>query len=239
MSIPKWLLNKPTNYIKSQCGCAICGERKVKKLAFHHVEPLTKKFNIGNRHHKGASSNTVQKELEKCVVVCKDCHTEYFHPTEKSLYSKNSFLKTVKKPSKRISVERRFKFHLRHLQIMIAKRQYCEYCGEKLKRTRILKNRHFVDKVGEVPTFDFISAYNLSASIHNLCTKCAIKYRVEQDNLAYMELVEERRARHEKLIEGWRLSNKVLKKMWMEYELNQCEEMEKYDTPCKIISKPS
>ena len=236
MSIPKWLLNKPTNYIKSQCGCAICGERKVKKLAFHHVEPLTKKFNISTRSR---TTENVQKELEKCIVVCRDCHTEYFHPSEKSLYSKNTFLKTVTKPSKNISLERRFKAHLKYLQIMIAKRQYCEYCGEKLKRTRILKNRHFVDKGGEVSTFDFISAYNLSASIHNLCTKCAIKYRVEQDNLAYMELEEERRARHEKLIEGWRLSNKALKKMWMEYELNQCEEMEKYDTPCKIISKPS
>lgn len=40
---------------------------------FHHVEPEHKDFTIGNR--KLTSIGTLVKELEKCILVCCNCHT--------------------------------------------------------------------------------------------------------------------------------------------------------------------
>jgi len=55
-------------------GCAICGyDRCGSALDFHHVNPQDKKFNIA-RYTK-VNSDLVE-EIEKCVLVCRNCHME-------------------------------------------------------------------------------------------------------------------------------------------------------------------
>lgn len=41
-------------------------------LDFHHVDPSSKKFNISSRR---TLTNTVKKELDKCIVLCANCHS--------------------------------------------------------------------------------------------------------------------------------------------------------------------
>ena len=56
--------------------CSVCGYRKyVGALDFHHINPKDKLFALSV---KGLSYSweSILREAEKCVLVCKNCHTE-------------------------------------------------------------------------------------------------------------------------------------------------------------------
>ena len=59
------------NNIKVEKGCKVCGERDVNKLLFHH--PNMDKLN-DIKHLKCYSKETLLKEIEKCIVLCRKCH---------------------------------------------------------------------------------------------------------------------------------------------------------------------
>lgn len=57
-------------------SCSICGySRCASSLVFHHVDSSEKDFNIGKKGET-RSWNRVVKELDKCVLVCQNCHGE-------------------------------------------------------------------------------------------------------------------------------------------------------------------
>lgn len=53
--------------------CTFCGETDPMVLSFHHMNPLEKDFEISRSKSLVFSKNT-EKELEKCVVLCSNCH---------------------------------------------------------------------------------------------------------------------------------------------------------------------
>lgn len=56
--------------------CIICGYDKCQRaLSFHHLDPSKKEFNLSA---KGLtrSWDKIEKEIEKCVLVCANCHME-------------------------------------------------------------------------------------------------------------------------------------------------------------------
>lgn len=56
--------------------CSICGYNKyVGALEFHHLNPNKKDFGIGQ---KGCTRSweKVKEELDKCILVCANCHRE-------------------------------------------------------------------------------------------------------------------------------------------------------------------
>lgn len=57
-------------------ACKICGYKKYAgALDFHHLNPTTKSFALSV---KGLSYSwdSLMKEAVKCVLLCKNCHTE-------------------------------------------------------------------------------------------------------------------------------------------------------------------
>ena len=60
--------------------CAKCGDTRVYVLDFHHKDRDEKDFTIG-RLKKG-SLDLIQNEIDKCAVLCANCHRE-FHYLEK------------------------------------------------------------------------------------------------------------------------------------------------------------
>lgn len=56
--------------------CSICGYNKcLQSLDFHHVNPADKEFNPSYIIMRW-SWEKVKKELDKCLLVCKNCHGE-------------------------------------------------------------------------------------------------------------------------------------------------------------------
>lgn len=55
--------------------CIICGYHKYNgSLEFHHLDPLKKDFCISKCHF--TNFEKIKKELDKCVLVCSNCHKE-------------------------------------------------------------------------------------------------------------------------------------------------------------------
>ena len=63
--------------------CQRCGYKKyIGALEFHHTDPSMKDFNPSN----GGSTRTyefMKKEVDKCVLVCANCHREIHHELRK------------------------------------------------------------------------------------------------------------------------------------------------------------
>lgn len=64
--------------------CELCGYQKYRgALDLHHLNPAGKSFAISQRGHSRAW-NRVKIELDKCVLVCANCHREIeagLHPS--------------------------------------------------------------------------------------------------------------------------------------------------------------
>lgn len=65
--------SKAIAYKGSQC--CICGYSKTEEaLAFHHLDPAQKDFTIAGKY--SLAWNKLQAELDKCVLLCHNCHAE-------------------------------------------------------------------------------------------------------------------------------------------------------------------
>jgi hypothetical protein len=56
--------------------CLRCQEPDIDRLHFHHVDPETKLFQIGRSDRSIAA---IIIEMEKCVLLCRSCHTKTHH----------------------------------------------------------------------------------------------------------------------------------------------------------------
>lgn len=61
------------NNYKSKLVCSKCGEDRWWVLDFHHTNPDEKEGSISNLID---SPNKLEKELEKCIVLCSNCHRD-------------------------------------------------------------------------------------------------------------------------------------------------------------------
>lgn len=61
---------------KDKC-CVKCGDERIYVLEFHHIDPSTKLFNVSNPTTQ--SKIKIKDEVEKCVILCANCHREFHH----------------------------------------------------------------------------------------------------------------------------------------------------------------
>ena len=67
------------NNIKAEGGCKKCGEKRYWVLDFHHIDPTKKEREVG----KSGSIKTMIKEIKKCIILCRNCHSD-FHYLERN-----------------------------------------------------------------------------------------------------------------------------------------------------------
>jgi len=60
------------NYLKGKC-CEFCRNANPIVLQFDHVRG-TKKDTISNMMNSRTCVDTIQKEIDKCIIVCANCH---------------------------------------------------------------------------------------------------------------------------------------------------------------------
>ena len=59
--------------IRALFSCSDCGESRSECIEFHHVNPRTKQFSVGNRAIH-VSFPRLLKEIRKCIALCGNCH---------------------------------------------------------------------------------------------------------------------------------------------------------------------
>jgi hypothetical protein len=65
----EWLKN-----YKATLSCIRCGENHPACLQFHHRNPNEKKADLGLAVGNGWNIERIMKEIEKCDVLCANCH---------------------------------------------------------------------------------------------------------------------------------------------------------------------
>jgi Zn finger protein HypA/HybF involved in hydrogenase expression len=78
------------NEYKSNCSCKKCGDTRSYVLDFHHIDPSNKTFDLGE-----ATKYSIPKlkiELEKCITLCRNCHSEFHYFEKEQNISLNQFL---------------------------------------------------------------------------------------------------------------------------------------------------
>lgn len=80
--------------IKQQLECIKCGENHISCLDFHHVDPTKKEFGIANAINKlNIEKKEILKEIEKCIVLCSNCHKKFHYLEKTEQYNIEKFLK--------------------------------------------------------------------------------------------------------------------------------------------------
>lgn len=60
---------------KTDSTCLRCGFEDYRALHFHHRDPTTKVMTIANALRDGWSDERLMTEIEKCDVLCANCHS--------------------------------------------------------------------------------------------------------------------------------------------------------------------
>jgi hypothetical protein len=77
--IYKWVDNH-----KSSTGCDHCGVKDKRCLQLHHKDSSTKKHSVATLIGKGYIFKTVKIEVEKCEVLCANCHSIHHYDERRS-----------------------------------------------------------------------------------------------------------------------------------------------------------
>ena len=65
------------NQYKQTLSCKKCGESRFYLLDFHHKDPNLKDYTISDNLR--ANFETIQQEIDKCDVLCANCHREWHY----------------------------------------------------------------------------------------------------------------------------------------------------------------
>lgn len=59
---------------KTNLECIKCGEDATACLDFHHLDEDQKDLSLGLAKQNGWGIGRIKKEIEKCIVLCSNCH---------------------------------------------------------------------------------------------------------------------------------------------------------------------
>lgn len=98
--------------------CEKCGyDKNIAALEFHHLDPSIKSFQLDSRHLSNTTKEKILEELEKCILVCSNCHRE-LHNSQFDKNNVNNLL--IEMQSKYTSIFSKNK-----------KKEICKYCGKE------------------------------------------------------------------------------------------------------------
>jgi hypothetical protein len=108
--------------------CERCGyDRCEASLSFHHKDPKLKSFDIGSLSERINSLSEVKdyiiKELDKCEVICRNCHLEehkdidFFNKYKEDIYYKVENLRKISRKVDRNKIKELYNKGLNNKQI--------------------------------------------------------------------------------------------------------------------------
>jgi hypothetical protein len=69
---------------KSDLVCKICKENRPATLDFHHVKPCKSDKKVNELVSDGHNKKRIQKEIDKCIVLCSNCHRVHHEEERKN-----------------------------------------------------------------------------------------------------------------------------------------------------------
>ena len=100
--------------------CQCCGYDKcITALEFHHLDPKEKDFNFGSNSNR--SWQNTRDEIQKCILVCANCHREIHF----GLIDNNS-LKSSFSEEKAQEIDKLVEM------VKTKKVSYCKFCGKEV-----------------------------------------------------------------------------------------------------------
>lgn len=74
--------------------CMVCGYNShLEAMDFHHINPEKKEYGISQIMNKAITNKTLltflKKEIEKCILLCSNCHSELHAKLEKEKLEKD------------------------------------------------------------------------------------------------------------------------------------------------------
>lgn len=80
------------NKIKLEKGCQKCGEKRPYVLDFHHIDPSIKDGTVARIAANLNKKEDILIEIDKCIVLCANCHREFHYLEEHEHITLNQFL---------------------------------------------------------------------------------------------------------------------------------------------------
>ena len=69
--------------------CQYCGyDKSLRALQFHHLDPNIKDFGISENFTRGIPK--LKEEVDKCILLCSNCHAELHEQLELERYNINT-----------------------------------------------------------------------------------------------------------------------------------------------------
>lgn len=97
--------------------CFECGyDKNFAALEFHHLNPKEKDFPLDSRRLSNTSINKLIEEVNKCILLCANCHREIHNP---EFTLENVKYRLLNLETEHISVHRKIK------------KKKCKYCGDE------------------------------------------------------------------------------------------------------------
>lgn len=151
-------------------ACEICGYCKnIAALEFHHINPEEKKFNVDMRKFSNMNLEKLEAELEKCILVCANCHRE--------LHNKNLTMENV--PILLENVDKTT-FSNRGGQI-------CPTCGKRFKKSKgkiycskecRMKAKNYPTKQEVLDKYQELHSWQKVADFYNITRRIVQRIRV-------------------------------------------------------------
>lgn len=69
--------------LKKTLRCSKCGESHPATLDFHHKKENEKEGEVGLMSYYGYSKERIEKEIDKCIILCANCHRKIHHNLRK------------------------------------------------------------------------------------------------------------------------------------------------------------
>lgn len=146
--IDKWAKKiKAINYLGGKCKK--CGNENIFQLTFHHLN--NKKYTISHLINKNYRWSLIKEEIEKCELLCCNCHQE--------IHYKDEVVDNSIRNNKQIYLE--------------YKGQKCEKCGYN-NCSKALSFHHLKNKKFDISDHRIRYIYELDNYIKNELDKCII-----------------------------------------------------------------
>ena len=150
--------------------CEICGYCKnIAALEFHHKNPEEKEFNVDMRKFSNMSLEKLEEELEKCILVCANCHRE-LHNESLTMENVPNLLENVDKTT----------FSNRGGQI-------CPVCGKRFKKSKgkiycskecRMKAKNYPTKQEVLDKYQELHSWQKIADFYNITRRIVQRIRV-------------------------------------------------------------